>query len=232
MAHIHRPKPLHGWRDILTEIGVIAIGIAIALGGEQLLEALHWGHMVEVGETALKPAYAREVDNAALRRAESACIEGRLVFLAQALQQASDNGRLPPIGVIDHPPYSIWTLGAWDAIVASQTVSHLPREKMIAYTAIAQQTAFLSTLSDQEEDLWATLDSMSGPGRRLSDAEAAQLRTTLARAANADRHMQASSDTLRDDLKAAGLVDAAVFEDADRRARASEAGAAICRPLG
>ena len=36
--HVHRPKPLHGPREILTEVGVIVIGIVIALvlkeGGE------------------------------------------------------------------------------------------------------------------------------------------------------------------------------------------------------
>ena len=229
--HVHRPKPLHGWRDILTEIGVIVVGIAIALGGEQVLEALHWSHMVHVGETALKPAYAREVDNVAVREAQSACISGRLAFLSKTLQAASDSGRLPPIGEIGHPPYTPWTLADWDALVASQTVSHLPRGKMATYTVIAQQTAFLSGLSDQEEDLWASLDSMAGPGRRLSDAEAAQLRVTLSRAVNADRRMQHTSELMRNFVKTSGLVEASAFADAERRAQAGKASAAICHPM-
>jgi hypothetical protein len=30
--HIHKPKPLHGVREFLSEIGVIVVGVLIALG--------------------------------------------------------------------------------------------------------------------------------------------------------------------------------------------------------
>ena len=39
---IHRPKPWHNLRELAKEVGVIAIGIAIALSGEQAIEWLHW----------------------------------------------------------------------------------------------------------------------------------------------------------------------------------------------
>lgn len=35
---IHKPKPVHSIREFLSEIGVIVVGIAIALTGEQLVE--------------------------------------------------------------------------------------------------------------------------------------------------------------------------------------------------
>ncbi len=35
---IHKPKPVHSWREFATEIGIVVIGIAIALGGEQIIE--------------------------------------------------------------------------------------------------------------------------------------------------------------------------------------------------
>jgi hypothetical protein len=40
--HIHKPKAVHSLREFLSEIGVIVVGIAIALGGEQVIEWLHW----------------------------------------------------------------------------------------------------------------------------------------------------------------------------------------------
>ena len=40
--HIHKPKPLHGLREFLSEISVIVVGILIALALEQTVEALHW----------------------------------------------------------------------------------------------------------------------------------------------------------------------------------------------
>ena len=39
--HIHLPKPLHGWRALFNEVGVIVLGILIALTLEQLIVSVH-----------------------------------------------------------------------------------------------------------------------------------------------------------------------------------------------
>jgi hypothetical protein len=39
--HIHKPKAAHSVRAFISEIGVIVVGIAIALAGEQAVEAVH-----------------------------------------------------------------------------------------------------------------------------------------------------------------------------------------------
>ena len=35
--HPHKPKPVHNWREFLTEIGVVVIGVCIALGAAQVV---------------------------------------------------------------------------------------------------------------------------------------------------------------------------------------------------
>jgi hypothetical protein len=40
--HVHPPKPLHGWREFLGEVGIIVIGVLIALGAEHLVERYRW----------------------------------------------------------------------------------------------------------------------------------------------------------------------------------------------
>jgi hypothetical protein len=32
--HFRLPKPLHGWREFVGEVGIIVIGVRIALGAE------------------------------------------------------------------------------------------------------------------------------------------------------------------------------------------------------
>ena len=39
---VHLPKPLHGWRQLAGEVGIIVLGVLIALGFEQLVEAMRW----------------------------------------------------------------------------------------------------------------------------------------------------------------------------------------------
>lgn len=40
--HVHVPKPLHGWRAFAGEVGVVVLGVLIALGAQQLAEWVHW----------------------------------------------------------------------------------------------------------------------------------------------------------------------------------------------
>ena len=44
---IHKPKPVHTWREFASEIIVIVIGISIALGAEQVVEGFRQRHQVE-----------------------------------------------------------------------------------------------------------------------------------------------------------------------------------------
>ena len=47
--HFHLPKPLHGWREFVGEVGIIVIGVLIALAAEQIVTNWHWRR--EVRET-------------------------------------------------------------------------------------------------------------------------------------------------------------------------------------
>jgi hypothetical protein len=228
---IHKPKAVHNWRELLKEIGIIVIGVLIALGAEQLVDSIHWMRQVDAGEEVLKGAFIEKAQNAALRDVQSDCIAKRLAFLSAVLQRASEDGRLPPVGPLGHPPFTPWSIGSWDGLVASQTISHLPRQKMIDYSIISQRTIFLSGLSDREEAQWTILGTMAGPGRRLSDAEAEQLRLTLAEASDSNDLMHRTADRLRDSLLATGLVASSAVDDATRRAMRDKANAPICRPM-
>jgi len=51
--HLHLPKPLHGWREFVGEVGIIVLGVLIALGAEQVIENLHWRNEVNQTREAL-----------------------------------------------------------------------------------------------------------------------------------------------------------------------------------
>lgn len=39
--HFHLPKPLHGWHKFAGEVGIIVVGVLIALASEQVVELIH-----------------------------------------------------------------------------------------------------------------------------------------------------------------------------------------------
>jgi hypothetical protein len=40
--HFHMPKPIHGWRQFFGEVGIIVVGVLIALSAEQIVEERTW----------------------------------------------------------------------------------------------------------------------------------------------------------------------------------------------
>ena len=63
--HFHLPKPLHGWREFAGEVGIIVIGVLIALGAEQVVENVRDREQVHQGEELLKDNFERFVTFAA-----------------------------------------------------------------------------------------------------------------------------------------------------------------------
>src|SRR6185503_17394236 len=45
--HFHLPKPLHGWRAFAGEVGIIVVGVLIALAAEQAVQSIEWRHKVD-----------------------------------------------------------------------------------------------------------------------------------------------------------------------------------------
>src|SRR5512142_2184012 len=58
--HIHLPKPLHGWREFAGEVGIIVIGVLIALGAEQMVESWQWREKVGRAEAAMRLELAQD----------------------------------------------------------------------------------------------------------------------------------------------------------------------------
>jgi hypothetical protein len=179
---IHKPKPWRGWPEFLKEIGTIVIGVLIALGAEQGVEWLHWRHEVHVAREAIAFDLRRLIGAAATADAQSACVGTRLVELADILDQAEVTHRLPPLGFGGTPATPSWSLRSWTALTSGQTLAHMPNREQLMLSGIEGYAETLRARSLDELQQWAVLQSTVGPGRPITDAEIAALRTALTRA--------------------------------------------------
>ncbi|MBV9548778.1 MAG: hypothetical protein JO256_03785 [Alphaproteobacteria bacterium] len=176
----HKPKPVHSWRELLTEIGVIVIGVAIALAAEQGVEWLHWRAQVQESRQAIAAEMAQNIGSAIVAWRSGLCAENRLDEIAAILDKAQETGSLPPVGDIGVPSTRVWRTGTWESMVASQVVTHFPREEL---TLLADIYALIHLVNDAPDpNAWTDLDDISGPGRRLDPASLADLRRSLGRA--------------------------------------------------
>jgi hypothetical protein len=131
--HFHLPKPLHGWREFVGEIGVIVIGVLIALGAEQAIEAIH-----ERSEAAqLRSALEAELADDRARwediRAGDNCAERRLNTLEHWLAVA-------PVGADLKNAYVpfLWNThtSAWDSARSSPAGQLLGLDERLTYASL------------------------------------------------------------------------------------------------
>jgi hypothetical protein len=242
---IHKPKPVRNWREFLSEVGVVVLGICIALAGEQVIEELRWGSQVSAARTVIATEMAYNLEGAIWRMRTLDCVEQRLDTLAKALDDASRSGSLPPIGNIGAPPSHMWRSGAWESVVASQTAAHFPREQLAALGALYKVVQRIDEHAAPEGTAWSDLYAMVGPGRRLDPASEAQLRSALALARWNGRTMATLSMFLVNQARGLGLpfaeFELAQIEDARtqplKQARKGTvikpaSPTAICAPVG
>ena len=211
---IHKPKPVHTWREFASEIIVIVIGISIALGAEQVVEGFRQRHQVEQDKVILAKELASDLSNGIVRMRTSACVDARLNELSVALDRADRSGVLPPMPAPGRPRNLTFSTAGWDNVVASQSATHFPRDQLHALQYVYNIMNYDARLSDDENRVWSTIYTMVGPGRRLGAGEAQSLREALVNARTINLEIATLAVRLTEQLKALNLD-----FDADERAK-------------
>ncbi len=141
---IHKPKPWHGWRELLKEIGTIVIGVLIALGAEQGVEWLHRHDDLSRTRQALKRELAKDAMGAAFSSREDACY---LAVLAKYAAWAR-GGPQPPRPNLGLPPlYS----NVWET-VKTGAVPNMDLDERLAFARFYNNVEGFNELRVAERD--------------------------------------------------------------------------------
>ena len=90
---IHKPMPVHNWQELLSEVGVVVIGIVIALSLEEGLRALHDRGIASEARDAVKEEIRQNLSFMSGRPETQPCVERRLDEVGSILE-ASREGEL------------------------------------------------------------------------------------------------------------------------------------------
>lgn len=182
------PRPVNGWRRFLGEVGVIMLGVLLALSADQIAKALNDAHDVREAKAVLALELGEAEGQAAVRVKMSPCIENRLDQISRIVDQAAETGRLPPVGAVPRPYYFTWPSGAWDSIVQGEVAGHMDEELVQGLSGAYQFVTHLNEEQVQELEAWADLYAVVvGPGRSFSDIDAANARAAISRVRMLDR---------------------------------------------
>src|SRR6476646_9139193 len=95
--HFRLPKPLHGWRAFAGEVGIIVIGVLIALGAEQVVEDWHWKNEVATERQSLRDEATHSLNAIGSRERQQSCVDARLREILKLLQL---HGRGEPFRIL------------------------------------------------------------------------------------------------------------------------------------
>jgi hypothetical protein len=134
-------KPVHSWRELLSEIGVIVIGVIIALSAEQVVETIHWKHKVADAELAMGRELSGDLAFAAGQLALKDCATRYFNRMEEAIRGHRQDtfGALaamtPPFG-----PHA-WVAESWTAAIGSEIPDHISRDRLAAYAIAFRRVA-------------------------------------------------------------------------------------------
>jgi hypothetical protein len=177
--HFHLPKPLHGWRAFVGEVGIIVLGVLIALGAEQVVQNIHQRGEARDADGAIRGEL--EVNMARLRsRAENkACVDRRIAELQSLIDSASANdGAITTPKWVGRPQFWTMLMARWQATSEAGRAALLPPGDLALYGNMYAYMTNVNAEVAREQDDWARLRAMEHL-RRLSPEMAFQLGTTL-----------------------------------------------------
>ena len=147
--HFHIPKPLHGWRAFFGEVGIIVLGVLIALGAEQVVETLHWRLEVADSSKSLN-GYLRHIKANVIQRVLIENCVARKIDRLDDLISASDR---PKVVRVDLAPSRLWPTSGWQSVVASGAAAHMSLEQRGRYALVFDSTTRLGELNATDSQL-------------------------------------------------------------------------------
>lgn len=177
--HIHRPKPLHGAREIAVEVGVIVVGVIIALLAEQAVQTLDWAHKVGVANAAMTQEIAVDDGPQIYQRAAmDRCLNDRLDAIEQGLQAGLDRPAM--LGLIRRyqVPSAGYDTQQRDAVNTTGVAVHIPERQFSGWQMIYASIPAMDHIAAQEQRDLGQLNAVRPGLGPLSAVEADRILTS------------------------------------------------------
>lgn len=137
---VHPPShPVHTWRDALVHLGIVTVGLLIAIGLEACVEWRH--HQIQVREA--RESLARELAiNIETHRMNTVSLRQEIVhdrgllqdFQFLKLHPGASLGALPEVPYWWHQ-FRTYTDSAWKTAAATGVLAHMPPQEVQGYEA-------------------------------------------------------------------------------------------------
>jgi hypothetical protein len=202
--HFHLPKPMHGWREFAGEVGVIVLGVLIALGAEQAIDSVHRRSEAREARSEIEAEVVTDITRIKQRALNADCVDARLNEMDQIIDSENSDGTIRRPSLIGRPPrYAIETM-RWDAASQSGRVSLLPSDWQAQFGFLYTVLRYHYQTNTEEEAVWSRLNALSGIERITPEVRFA-LKQDIAQARFDNASLRQVANIILDRAARAGL---------------------------
>jgi hypothetical protein len=186
-------------------VGVIAIGVFLALGAAQSVDSLHWAHRVHGAEEAMREELTQNKLDSYYRLASAQCAKRALDQIETLLVAARDQDVPVPVVARYSRPLRPWQSDAWDSARALQITSHIPTARLSAYSKAYFFAAIMRATQQQERQAMSELNTLPLNAGRLQPPERDRLFLALVKTRDSNRQMNLAAWLLLERTKILGF---------------------------
>ncbi len=214
--HVHLPKPMHGWREFVGEVGIIVIGVLIALAAEQLVEAWHWRGEVHETDDRMRADMGDDLTFAYERLAIDQCLGPRLGELRDELlknepawpgsrAKFANDPYKSGFPSVYRTPARNWSRASWLTALNGEVFSHLDSQRAQQFAALFDLVSSIEHIQTEEVNTAAMLGDLAFAGPISAVERRANLKL-VAKLDALDASMLYQSKLLLADARKAGMA--------------------------
>jgi hypothetical protein len=213
--HFHLPKPLHGWRAFAGEVGIIVVGVLIALSAQQLMENVHWRTEVQAADGRIRDDIKYDLTNATERFAIDPCLRPRLAEIRDQLltndaawpgstAHFSNDLYSPGFPSVYRTPARPWEKASWLTALNGEVLGHFAPARAEQFAELFDEVALMEQTQTEEVAAAADLGDLAFPGPMSAAERRANLKV-VARLDALDARMLFQAKLLIEDASKAGI---------------------------
>jgi hypothetical protein len=186
------PRPLNGWRAFAGEVGVVVLGVLLALGAQQVAETVN--ERSEAAETrdTLTGEIQESLAVLELRRAAQPCIDNRLKELRGLVNDWGRTGSFTTPRWVSQATWFAFDTARFEAAQSAGRLALLPAEEQYRYGLVVESLKTFRDIQKREADAWSTLRMLQSGPEVLSASDRTAVRVALQDASTLNHFAQIS----------------------------------------
>ena len=186
------PRPLNGWRAFAGEVGVVVLGVLLALGAQEVAESIDDRREAAATRESLTNEIEESLAVLELRKAAQPCIDRRLKELRAIVNEWGRTGSFETPRWVSQATWFAFDTARFEAAQSAGRLALLPSEDQYRFGLVVESLRTFRDIQKRETDAWSTLRMLQSGPEVLSASDRTAVRVALQDASTLNHFAQIS----------------------------------------